>query len=64
LLNDISILDGHLGNHSRPDSSATRQLAPFYPLPPALGKRVGMALLQEGRQIPGHFVAQATVRTG
>src|SRR6476646_6097568 len=23
-----------------------------------------MALLQEGRQIPGHFVAQATVRTG
>ena len=26
-------------------------LAPFYPLPPALGKRARMALLQEGRQI-------------
>src|SRR5882757_8662375 len=39
-------------------------LASFYSLPPALGKRAGMALLQEGRQIPGHFVAQATVRTG
>jgi hypothetical protein len=33
-------------------------LAPFYSLPPALGKRAGMALLQEGRRIPGHFVGR------
>jgi hypothetical protein len=33
----------------------SRELAPFYPLPPALGKRAGMALLQGARQIRGHL---------
>lgn len=33
------------------------ELAPFYPLPPALGKRAGMALLQGARPIQGHLNA-------
>jgi len=40
-------------------------LAPFYPLPPALGKRARMALLQEGRQIRVIlWRGQAAVRIG
>jgi hypothetical protein len=31
------------------------ELAPFYPLHPALGKRERMALLQGARQILGHL---------
>src|SRR3954451_11345129 len=49
---------------ARAGAQGSADLASFYSLPPALGKRAGMALLQEGRQIPGHFVARATVRTG
>ena len=33
----------------------SRELAPFYSLPPALGKRAGIALLQGARQIQGHL---------
>ena len=33
----------------------SRELAPFYPLPPALGKRERIALLQGARQIRGHL---------
>jgi hypothetical protein len=33
----------------------SRELASFYPLPPALGKREGMALLQGARHIQGHL---------
>jgi hypothetical protein len=40
-------------------------MAPFYPLPPALGKRARMALLQEGRQIRVIlWRGQAAVRIG
>ena len=40
-------------------------LAPFYPLPPALGKRAAMALLQGGRANPRSFcgAARAAVRS-
>ena len=31
------------------------ELAPFYSLPPALGKRAGIALLQGGPANPGHL---------
>jgi hypothetical protein len=37
----------------------SRELAPFYPLPPALGKREGIALLHGGPANPGSFVAVA-----
>src|SRR5215216_5754486 len=37
----------------------SRELAPFYPLPPALGKRERMALLQGGPGNPGSFAAVA-----
>jgi len=51
LLNDINRLDVILAKARGPDFRESRELAPFYPLPPALGKRAGMALLQGARQI-------------
>ena len=42
-----------------PGDPESRELASFYPLPPALGKREGMALLQGGPAYPGSFVAVA-----
>jgi hypothetical protein len=47
-----------------PRSGNPRELAPFYPLPPALGKREGMALLQ-GPGISGVICGgRAAVRAG
>ena len=44
-----------LGKCSRREFRESRELAPFYSLPPALGKRAGIALLQGGPANPGHL---------
>ena len=45
-------------------SGESGELAPFYPLPPALGKRAGMALLQGGRANPRSFCGAAAPQSG
>ena len=59
LLNDINMLGVIWAKCSLPEIRESRELAPFYPLPPALGKREAMALLQGGPAYPGSFVAVA-----
>ena len=49
------MLDVKLGKMLAAVIREARELAPFYPLPPALGKREGMALLQGARKIQGHL---------
>lgn len=58
LLNDINMLDVIWAN-ARGRIRESRELAPFYLLPPALGKREEIALLQGGPANPGSFVAGA-----